>query len=571
MIRNWIRYAALAGVVVALGACGEKELTVTNPNNADTKRVLDTPADVESLLGTYYKRWHSAMYVGTTNVWGMASVQSFENYSTLSNNCMAQRVGIPRPANDNTVGNGCFPEQAKVYTVESEVEHVASTIIAQLNGGLTLGSDAQNNRAIAFGQFERGLALGYLAMVYDSAAIVTPDMMAKSASDPGVLVGYPDVMAASLDALQKAIDATNAGAASFPLPGSWIPSSTTFTATEFIKLIRSYRARFRADVARTPTERAAVDWTSVIADAQNGITVDHDNITSTTNQPNDAWVSTWYSYGTWSQMTPFVIGMADTSGAYAAWIGQSLSNRGSNGSFFMVTPDLRFPQGETRAAQQADFALAQCSSPATKCKRYFVNRDARNDPSAAYGWGASNYDHARFYSWSIAGDAGSAQNGKFPFFTKAELDMLEAEGLIRTGNYAAAAALINKTRVANGLPAITAFDNATPVPGGTAANPVPGGSSCVPRVPLQAAAQGSGSGTQCGNMMEAMKYEKRIEEMFTNFMDWYLDERGWGDLPQGTGVDWAVPYSDLLARQHPVYSKGGGTLAGSAALGTYGW
>ena len=570
MIRIRIRFAALAGIL-GLGACGEKQLAVTNPNQADTKRVLATPSDVEALLGSYYKRWHSGMYVTTTNTWGMAAVQSFEDYSTLSNNCMGQRVTIPRPANDNTLGNGCAAEQAKVYQIESEVEHVASTIIAQINGGLTLGSAAQNNRAIAFGQFERGLALGYLALVYDTAAIITPEMMAKNSADAGDLSGYKDVMAASLDAFQKAIDAATAGSAAFPLPGTWIPSSTTFTSAEFIKLIRSYRARFRANVARTPEERAAVDWASVIADAQNGITADHDNITSTTTGPREDWVAQWYSYGIWHQMTPFVIGMADTSGAYNSWIAQALSDRGSNGAFFMITPDQRFPQGSTRAAQQADFALAQCNGAAQKCKRYFVNRPNGSDVSAANGWGASNYDHARFWSWKTSGDGGTGQNGKILFFTKAELDMLQAEGLIRTNSFAAAAALINKTRVANGLPAITALDNTTPVPGGTAANPVAGGSSCVPRVPVQAASQGAGSATTCGNMFEAMKYEKRIEEAYTHFMDWFLDMRGWGDLPEGTGLNWAVPYPDLQVRNHANYSTGGGLPGSSAGHGTYGW
>jgi hypothetical protein len=110
MIRTWIRYAALAGAI-GLGACGEKQLTVTNPNSPDTKRVLATPADVEGLLGTYYKRWHEPLYRTTGSVVLMAMVQSFENYATLSNNCMGQRIGIPRPANDNTVGNTCAPSR----------------------------------------------------------------------------------------------------------------------------------------------------------------------------------------------------------------------------------------------------------------------------------------------------------------------------------------------------------------------------------------------------------------------------------------------------------------------------
>src|SRR5205823_1180020 len=149
---------------------------------------------------------------------------------------------------------------------------------------------------------------------------------------------------------------------------------------------------------------------------------------------------------------------------------------------------------------------SQCTAAGTVCKRYFVNRP--NDNPAAQAWGASNYDHARFYSWQKSGDAGSAQNGKFPFFTKIELDMLQAEGLIRTNQGAAAAALINVSRTKNGLPAITAVITAA-VPGGTAALPIIGGTSCVPRVPDKAPAQGAASpGTHCGDMMEAMKYEK---------------------------------------------------------------
>lgn len=116
MIRTWIRYAALAGVI-GLGACGEKSLNVTNPVAPETKRVLATPADVESLVATYYKRWHTGMYGSNSNVGLITMVQSFENYSTLSNNCMAQRYGIPRPANDNTLGNGCAAEQARVYQI----------------------------------------------------------------------------------------------------------------------------------------------------------------------------------------------------------------------------------------------------------------------------------------------------------------------------------------------------------------------------------------------------------------------------------------------------------------------
>lgn len=558
MMRSLIRNGALAGAVL-LGAC---DLAVQNPNQPDTERVLATAADVESLLGTQYLRWHVAAHGSLSNVWGMAYVQSFEGFSSLSNNCMGQRVGIPRAANDNAVGNGCAAEQRRMYNIHHEVARITSNVLQKLNtAGFTLGSTAQDNRARAFAEFNRGLALGYLALVYDSAAIVTPDM---STEDPGVLEGYDKVIAEAITALDNAITAATAGgsgAGGFPLPATWIPSPTSMTSAEFVKLVRSYRARLRANVARTPAERAAVNWASVIADAQNGITADHMNTTNTVTGPFNSWVAQWHTFTTWHQMTPFIAGMADNSGAYATWLATPLNDRSANSPFFMTTPDLRWPQGADRAAQQADFAISSCSAANSVCKRYFVNRPTGNDQSSGASWGWSNYDFVRFYPWRTSG-AGTGQNGPFPFFTLAELDLLQAEGLIRTGQFAAAAALINKTRVAKGgLPAITAFDGTSPVPGGA---------DCVPKTPT-----GPGNSLQCGNMLEALKWEKRMETQMTHFAAWFLDSRGWGDLPEGTGYHWAPPYEDLLARQRTgpqIYSTGGTSgNSGTAAKGTYGW
>jgi hypothetical protein len=330
-----------------------------------------------------------------------------------------------------------------------------------------------------------------------------------------------------------------------------------------VRLIRTYRARFRANVARTPAERAAVNWQAVIDDAANGITDDHLNITSTTNGPGGGWRRIYDGGSTWHQMPPFIIGMGDVSGNYEAWLKTPLGDRGAgNVGFFMVTPDLRFPQGTTRTAQQADFKIQDCEVASATCKRYFANRPGGSDQYTGVGWGWSNYDFNRFHSWVTKGD-GTARNGKLVFFTKAELDMLRAEGLIRTGKFAEAAALINITRKKNGLPEITAFD---------ATSAVPGGANCVPRVP-----RSDGVTVACGNMMEAMKWEKRMETAYTHFAAWYLDGRGWGDLPEGTALFWAVPYQDLQSRGYAISEiYGAGLGAGNApnsvaAKGTYGW
>src|SRR5688500_17900293 len=103
MIRKLLRTAALLGAF-GIGAC---DLAVDNPNQPNTQKVLATPNDLESLLGSYYRRWHDGIYRNLGNIEGIANVQSFQNYSSLANNCQNARAGIPRATNDNSIGNVC--------------------------------------------------------------------------------------------------------------------------------------------------------------------------------------------------------------------------------------------------------------------------------------------------------------------------------------------------------------------------------------------------------------------------------------------------------------------------------
>ena len=559
MRRSLMHAAALVAAAGLAAIAGCNQLDVTNPNNPDTKRALATPGDAENLMAGYYKRWHDGLYRTLGNFEGMANIMSFQNYSDLANNCQNARFPFSGAINLNTIGNVCSGEQARVYQYMQEVTRVASTLLAQQDAGLTLGTAGRDARYRAFGEFLRGVSLGYVALFYDSAAVIT----AKTAGDDASkLVAYTVVMDSAYAALQRAIDA--AGTPGFlALDAAWIPAPASLSASDFVRLIRSYRARFRANVARTPAERAAANWDLIIADAQNGITANHVNITNATNGPFRTWVGQYDTYGLWHQMPPWIIGMGDVSGSYASWIAQPVGARGSgNTAFFMVTPDLRFPQGANRGDQQNDFKITSCQGAGQTCKRYFANRIG-NDQFNSLGWGWSNYDFVRFHSWATSGDAGSGGTGAIIFMTKAEIDMLEAEGQIRKGNFGAAAALINKTRVPNGLPALTDLNNTSPVPGGA---------NCVPKVPVSPY-----NVIACGNMFEAMKWEKRIETAYTHFAAWYLDGRGWGDLATGTPLFWAVPYQDLQARgalPNQIYSAGDGvgTAPNSAAVkGTYGW
>lgn len=570
MIRSALRGAALVAAAALLAGC-DTELEVINPNSGDTRRVLGTPNDAENLLGSYYRRWHTGVYGSTTNLEGMMNVMSLMNYSSLANNCQNARAPFAGAFNGNNPGNVCQGEQYRLYNFMGEVNRVASSFLRQMkpaaDGGtdLNLGSPARNARAKAYAEFLRGLAIGYTALMHDSVGIVTDAMTAE---DPGKLVGYKAAFDSASAAFDRAIAFTNenaAGADGFPLPATWIPSNTSFSKAEFVKLIRSYRARLRANLARTPAERAAVNWDAVIADAEAGITADHQITTNTVTGPGNSWRSQYGVFALWHQMPPFYIGMADTSGSYAAWLATPLGDRGAgNVSFLMATPDQRFPQGATRAAQQADFQRQSCQAAATVCKRYFENRQVGEDQNQGLGWGWSNYNHVRFFSWRTNGD-GTQQNGNTPHMVKAEMDLLRAEGHFRKGNLAQAVALVNLSRVGTGkLP---------PIEVASATAPVPGGNACVPKVPSAP----NFTTAACGNLWEAIKYEKRIETAYTHFGAWFLDGRGWGELPEGTPTFWAVPYQDLQARGKQLDELyGSGLGAGNAPNSTapksvYGW
>jgi hypothetical protein len=543
-----LRFLKVATLAIAVGACGDEVLEVENPNNPDRGRVLRNPADVEGLASSQFQQVLSATLASIARVNTGMMTASFENASTLANNGLGPRSGLPRQPIDNNRGNAYQAENYADFRLLSSVARNSADILARAkvaDFSLGTGREGDVTRLKAWAHFTYGTALGNLSLVYDSIGIARPD-------DEGGFVppleSYQAVNAYALAQYDSALAyVSQSGITSLP-PG-WLtgPGGVSVTPARFTQVIRSYKARIRAGVARSPTERTAVNWPAVVADATAGITED----LVVRMDPSQGWDYNWLSTGlhfrdsNWHQMTYYIIGMADVSGAFETWLATPREQRVP---FLIVTPDLRFPQGPTRALQNA------AGQGAPTGRRYFRNRDPGGD-QASTGWQVSQYDHYRFRAF---GDAGRI--GNFPIFTRAENDMLAAEGHIQTGNISAAAALIDRTRTTAGLPALAgAVTSAT--------QPVPGGAACVPRVPVAP----SFTTVACGNIMEAMKWEKRMEAAYTTYGAWFFDSRGWGDLPEGTPVHWPVPNQDADARVMPIYNLGGVGQPGGAPPSTYGY
>lgn len=543
---RFMRYLAVVGLIGAVSGC---DLEVTNLNNPDRGRMLGNPADIEALAASQFQQiiFGTLGNIARVNT-GMLTA-AFENSSGLANNGLGPRSGIARQPIDNNRGNAYTLENFNDFRILSSVARNSADVLARAKDpefSLSAGA-AGENRLKAWAHFTAGVSLGYLSLVYDSAGVPRPD---DDPLETPALEGYRDVNAYALAQLDSALAYAGQPGTS-ALPGGWLtgPGGETVNMTHFAEVIRSFRARMRAGVARDPVERAAVDWDLVIADATAGIRSDLIINLDPTKGWDYNWLATTLHFrdANWHQMTYYIIGMADVSGAFESWLA---TPRSARTPFLIITPDLRFPQGSTRAAQNDDRGGQKAPTEG----KYFRNRDPGGD-QAATGWQNSQYDHYRFRELSD-----DNRVGPLPFFTRAENDMLAAEGYIRRQRIAEAAELIDRTRVTVGLHALSGVITSD-------VEPVPGGAQCVPRVPIAP----DFTKVACGNILEAMKWEKRMETAYTTYGAWFFDARGWGDLPVGTAVHWPVPNQEADARGLPIYNLGGEGQPGSAGPSTYGY
>ena len=547
------RVAVLSALAWPLCLACNDPLTAKNFNQPDIERAFGDPRIVEQVIGSGFQQCHNSTISNAGFVSGlqpqlltmaleMAAVGGTGPFGS------GTRQAIPRTAILNSPGDLLAQNTNNVdFGGLQRLARIVSLALAAIDRleerGRSLGSLAQDVRGRSFGFFVLGCALGNVALVYDSAAIVSPLLPVDSIPP---LSAAADVMRAALRMLDSAVvlasspGATEAGG--FPTPAHWA-GGNALSRDDFVKLARTWRARFRAGVARTPDERSAADWEAIVADAGAGITRDLViKVGGSTGWM--AGTAQFLNGSNGNQMAPFYIGMGDVSGAFDEWLGTPLEARDA---FLIITPDRRFPQGSSRAAQQADSARASnyLSLP------IFLNRttDVPRDPFSSF------YSPARYaYFVGIGGV------GDLPIVTRAEMDLLMAEGYIRLNRIAEAAALIDISRVGRGgLP---------PLSGSmfTALDPVPGLESCVPRVP----APPDFTSTRCGTILEAMKWEKRLETLGVGYGSWFMDSRGWGDLIENTPLEFPVPYQEMQSRHKPYYTLGGGGPS-SARRGTYGF
>ena len=501
------RRVGLCAAVVAAGAC--VDLDVTNLNDPDRDRAISSASDVEALIAGGFQAWWATAHYSYPGP--AMSVAADAHSSSWGNFGMRDSGWEPRKAFNNDAAYS-YRGLAETPWRESyqALAAVRDGLLAIEGGTRVQEGDGPDNteRAVVFGKFIQAMSLANLAVIYDKAFVVDETVEDVNSLE---LLAYDQVWAAADAKFGEVIQM--ASGAGFTIPSTWVAFNGDWSGSYMAEVARAYRARYRTQVPRTPSEREAVDWSAVLQAASAGLSKDFSGYYE--EGGNWAWQRSKLhtaTYSGWARIDYRTIGPSDASGAWETWINASPDNKRP---FNIDTDDRRVTGGTPDSDGKYIKYLGNSPFPADR--------------------GIYHYSNYIDWRWRYIYDANFV--AEWPDMTGKELDLLAAEANFRLGNRDAAMAIVNKYRTTNGeLPAFTSADGVAP-----------GGDRCVPQNP-------DGS---CGNLWEALKYEKRIELFHYGMGTEYFDDRGWGDLVTNTWEQLPIPASELEILLQEVYTFGG--------------
>jgi hypothetical protein len=550
-MRGVRRILALPAALLVVVACAD--LDVENLNDPDRERALATPGDVETLISGAYQAW---WYVQNSYYsYGMASsVMADMHSASWGNSMMKDASQEPRiwPADNDPSYSYANVIERPWYRSYRALAAVRDGLIAIAGEDGELGTaddmqigtgGADTHRAIAFGRFVQGLGHWVLALVFDQAYILdeTTDLTQEQLRVP-----YTDVQAAAIGYFDEMISLVDQEA--FDVPSSWMGNAVV-DSERLRRLASMYVAQSLAYTPRTAAERDAANWggaNGILSRLDDAIIEDFIIMCD-----GETWDNHYIYYtqrSGWSTMDLRSAGPADQLGEWDLW---EKETPGLRQPFDMDTDDLRFPDyppviGDTHACWGQPRS-ASCGADGLRQKIEY-----RGPAEAGFRPERGTYHFSGYYSipdYAYWSNGGYNAVGACTMHTEFEMDMLRAEANIRLNqNLAETLDLINQTRVTyGGLAAVT----------GTGPVPEDAPGRCTPRmiVPFP---MGQDIGTwQCGDLLEAMKYEKRLETWSTTQGMHWFDDRGWGDLVSGTITQFPVPGQELLVLLEDLYTFGG--------------
>jgi hypothetical protein len=491
----------IAGAAVILVVASACDLEVTNPNEPDRARALSEPGDVESLIAGSYSTWWDQMHGAGDELAMVRALSSAAEVlsSAAANHFASDNNQQPRITLTNAIGYQWGRSlRAPWMELNQALAAIRDGVQVVETDDLQIGANGQDTpRTLAFAKLMQGLNHGYIANVFDQGFIIDETVDVEAAVENADLRPYGEVAQAAIGYLQAARQIASQNP--FTVPSGWM--GTSVSSEELIRMINSWEARLMTTVARTPEERAQVNWSEVLSLAEQGVTADY----GINTVPGDVWDD---SFNSPHLLSIRFVGPADQSGAWQAY---EAANPRERFPIHVETDDQR-----VHAPGDPEASGTVVEIPGT------LFGDAQRGI-----WFVTPY---RTWKWRDKSDTGF---GFIPELTVRQMEFLMAEAHIRLGRPEMALPYINPSRVAAGLPPAT-VDGVS-------------GDRCVPRTITG----------ECGSVLFALWYEKQMELLFeTGGLD-YFDQRGFGTLRAGTPLHMPVIAEELEALKLETYSFGG--------------
>ena len=548
--QGWRRLSLVCFTLVGAAACHGDVENLTAP---DRERATANPNDVQAFIGgAFFPTFHNAINTSLAiNTFAFGSAQWTATLAGSQDQQQYEEIQEPRRTHNNSaqISQAVGPHGPRNYWAAiGRAQSISYDGLQLLDDGMVImeGTTNVTPRARAFAKFMQGWAWGYAALIFDKSHLV-PETQDLPADPNGVismavetLTPHEEVIAAAVKSLEDAIAIARANPAvvtypAFPASQLWFGSPTPITNDQFIRMANTLAARLLILDARTPADRARVDWAKVLAFTANGVTQDYamqlaTNRTSTLLLRIQRNTTTGADNARWNYRT---IGLADQSGAYQRWIAAPVAERTR---FNIVTPDKRIT-GATPTSN-GSYTTYRADD-----NGFLQHRGT--SLFSAYQWTRHQFRNG------LTGANTGNNTGVHPLITADENNLMRAEALLRTGDRAGAVALINITRTRTqrvgttdqqGLPALT-----------VAGVPEVSG-ACVPRTDRGA----------CGDLLTALRYERMIELAGIDMVIPRADSRGFGVLSEGSLFQWPVPGNVLELYHLPEYTYGGIGMPGGA-------
>jgi starch-binding outer membrane protein, SusD/RagB family len=525
-------FTGVAAAAVVLAGC--QDLNVPNTNDPDRLRALTSAEGVETLaISAWRDQW--AYLHNTVVAFNTMPLIADEVSATYANDAALELSSEPRVPLNNTPSAAAHAVANSPWFGFYKGISSVNDGMAAIDGGLAIvtGEPAEDRSSTlwAWSKWMSGILHGHLGMMFDQAFIHhhTADLEFDLP-----LVEYTAVRDTAIKYLLESVDSMKAKP--FIIPENWIPQRTR-TSAELIQIAHSYIAQFYVYGARTPEERAALPWQTILSHIEQGITSDYEIDLSNaagwnvfTNILGRHQIALTNTFGSGADYK--LIGPADVSGRYAAWLAAPLDQREK---FFVVTPDRRITGDGERTEGM-----------------YFRPRTVN-----IFAADRGVYHHSEYQFFRKK--TGGSNSGVWPLISLDEMNLMRAEALYYLDRRTEAAQFTNISRTRNrvftvassgfgpgaknfpGLPAVTA-------------DGVPQSADCVPRM----------DGVTCANLLDAIMYERMIEGALLHGYRGYFDSRGWGRLPPGTFLHAPIPARELVALGMAPYTFGGVGNPGSA-------